>query len=656
MGVPILFFILLRVMKQLPRIHIALFLILLLLALLSGQKLPSQAQTEAGVVRILQVDTSAFPSIKFTFLANSPDGGLFPALSEKDVFVQEDSLPAKNVETLQPVDAGIQVIVAYNLGPALSNSASNSGTRFQAVNAAIANWVGSQPQDSKDDFSLATNTGIQAIREQDAVKFSETLLNFQPDLGNNQPNLTSLLQSLDLATDPNPDPFMKRIILYVTPQLNVTNISALAGLIDRAVQQNVKIIIWLVAPATVESSNPTVVDPLKEMAVRTGGEFFLYSGDGSLPDPESYVRPMRNLFEATYRSSLNVKGTHRLTTSISRSGQTAVSDAYPFPLSILPPNLIILNPTFSITREWINNPQNPQEWILSPSLESIEYLVEFPDGFTRPLTFTRFYINGELAAEDTTQPFDQFVWDYSAIETSQNVELVLEVEDSLGLIEKSIPQNVQITVAEKPLTFWQSLVTFQLSTKRWILLGSVLATGAVLIFAITLAGKRRHFWRQQSAARERRTDPLTQPVAVRQEISRLANAAPTPYPIIKGQPVNAWLVPLNDHFEALRSKAIPLSRAELIIGRDSRQAELVIPSPAMAEVHAFLTRDNNGDFWLADNNSIAGTWVNYAPISTQGIRLQHGDLVHFAKNAYRFELTNPPPGREAQLITYNDDI
>lgn len=643
-------------MNRLPRTHTNLLLIFLCAALLFGQKLPSQAQADVGVVHIYQLDSSSFPLVTFTMSANRADGGLFVGLSEKDVFVQEDSLPASKVENLEAVDAGIQFIVAYNLGPALSNSTTTTGTRFQAVNAAIANWVSSQPQNSHDDFSLATNTGIQAIRMQDAAKFSETLLNFQPDLGNNQPNLTSLLQSLDLATDPNPNPLMKRVILYVTPQLNVTNVSALAGLIDRAVQQDVKIIIWLVAPATVESSNPTVVEPLKEMTARTGGEFFLYSGDGSLPDPESYVVPMRNLYQVTYRSSLNVKGTHRLTVSITQNEQNAVSDAFPFPLSILPPNLIILNPTFSITREWISDPQNPQELILSPSQESIEYMVEFPDGFTRPLSATRFYVNGQLVTEDTTQPFDQFVWDFSNIETSKNAELVLEVEDSLGLIEKSIPQNVQIMVSEKPLTFWESLITFQLSTKRWILLGSVLATGAVLIFAISLAGKRRHFWRQQSAARGRRTDPVTQPVAVRQEISRLASAIPTPYPLVKGQPVNAWLVPLNDHFEALRAKAIPLTRSELIIGRDSRQSQLVIPSPAMAEVHAFLTRDNNGDFWLADNNSIAGTWVNYAPISTQGLRLRHGDLVHFAKNAYRFELTNPPPEREAQLITYNDDI
>ena len=634
----------------------------LLLILVLGQVLFTSsptailAQTSTDSARIFQLDAGSFPEINFTMQVNQPDGGLFNSLSTADILVQEDSLPARAIDSLDQIDAGIQVIVAYNLGPALSNSAATSGTRFQAVNDAIIAWAQSRQVYPNDDYSLATNTGLQAIRLRDNNEFAQVLQDLKPDLGNNQPNLTSLLQSLDLATDPNPDPLMKRVILYVTPQLNVTNVSAIAGLIDRAVQQEVKVFIWLVGPATVESSNPSVVDPLKEMTTRTGGAFFLYSGEGDLPNLEDYLLPMRNLYRASYQSELNVKGNHRLVATVRQADLEVTSAPYIFPLSVLPPNLVILNPIYAIERTWESITTDSKDLALTPREEQIDYLVEFPDGYERTITATRFFQNGTLIEEDNAAPFDRFIWDFSQIESSQSVQLTFEVEDSLGLVETSIPQIVQINVAEKPLTFWQSLVTFQLSPQRWIILGSVLATGSVLIIAVVLAGKRRFFWRQQSAARERRTDPLTQPVPVRQEISRVASASPSTYPLIKGQEVSAWLVPLNNHFEALRAKAIPLTRPELVIGRDSRQAGLVIPSSAMSEVHARLTRDQRGDFWLADNNSIAGTWVNYAPLSTQAIRLRHGDLVHFAKNVYRFELPNPPADREAQLITYNDEI
>lgn len=637
-----------------------LFIFILLLSLSSfwppSQIKSARAQASGPTARIVSVDTTEFPLIRFTLLANQPDGGSFTNLSAEDVQVQEDSLPVQPVESLENIDPGVQIIIAYNLGPALSNSTTTGGTRFQAVNNSLAEWVESRSGFPNDDYSLATNTGLQAIRSEDNLEFAETLRNLKPDLGNNQPNLTSLLQSLDLASDPNRDPLMKRVIYYVTPQLNVTNVSALAGLIDRAVQQDVHIFIWLVGPATVESSNPTVVDPLKEMVTRTNGAFFLYSGDGELPDPEAYLKPLRNVYMGSYRSTLNVKGTHRLTLLLSEGSVTASTDPFVFPLAIEPPNLVILNPIFTITREWVESEEADAGLILNPSQAEINYLVEFPDGLLRPIRATRLYENEQLIEEDTQPPFDRFIWDFSQYESSQVVELVLEVEDSLGLVETSIPQVVSITAAPKPLSFWQSLITLQLSTERWIILGSVLTTGIVLVIAIVLAGRRRYFWREQSAARERRTDPLTQPVPVRQVIVRTSSAPSSNYPPVKDQEVRAWLVPLNNQYEALRAKAIPLTRTELIIGRDSRQAGLVITSPAISEVHARLTRDHHGDFWLADNHSTAGTWVNYAPLSTQPTRLRHGDLVHFGKNVYRFELTIPPADREAQLITYNDEI
>jgi hypothetical protein len=638
--------------------HFSLFIILAscLIILGFGQVSSTLAQNSEGSVNIFQIDTSKFPTISFFLEAKDSNGLAIQDLTESEISVIEGNTTRKEINTLVKVEPGIQVIISYNLGPALSNSASSGGTRYQAVNETIATWVESQPANNPDDFSLATNTGLQSIRVTDTQEFSELLRNYDPQLGTNQPNLTSLLQSLDLATDPNRNELMKRVILYVTPQLNVTNVSVISGLIDRAVQQNVIIFVWLVGPANVETTNPSVVDPLKEISEKTGGQFFVYSGEGVLPDPEDYLQPLRTIYQASYHSSIIEKGNHRVSASISHGDNTIVSNQVVFPLNILPPNIIVIDPKFSLDRTWQAIPSNPEESVLIPDHETIQFMIEFPDGFQREIVATRLYENGDLVIQKTTPPFDNFLWDLSQYQNSQIAELVLEVEDNLGIISQSIPLDVQINVAEKPLTFWQSLLKLQLTTDRWIILGSVLTTGVVLVLAIVMAGKRRNFWRQHSAARERRTDPLTQPVPIRQEISRLGNVVPGTYPQVKGQEVGAWLVPLNDGYEALRTKAIPLTRPELIIGKDSQQSGLVIPSPAMSDVHARLTRDQAGDFWLADNNSAVVIMVQCAPRSTLGCRLRHGDLVHFAKNLYRFELTNPPPDREAQLITYNNDI
>jgi predicted component of type VI protein secretion system len=45
---------------------------------------------------------------------------------------------------------------------------------------------------------------------------------------------------------------------------------------------------------------------------------------------------------------------------------------------------------------------------------------------------------------------------------------------------------------------------------------------------------------------------------------------------------------------------------------------------------------------LQDNNSIAGTWVNYEVVPREGHRLSHGDMVHFGQLTFRFTLRTPP--------------
>ncbi len=617
---------------------------------------PVLAQSTVVDLQLLQVDISQFPVITFYLQGGQNDSALLSSLTEQSMQVLEDDRNLRPVSTLEQFEPGIQVILAYNLGPALAQTTVNGGTRYQAVNESLISWFNTLPGNSPDDFSLATNTGLQSIRVKDPMKFSDELVTYDPNLMTNQPNLTSLLQSLDLATDPNPNPLMKRAIFYVTPQPNVTNLNAFPGLIDRAVQQGVKVFVWLVGPQSVATSNPVAVDLLTQLADKTGGSFFLYSGQEALPNPEDYLRSMRTIYSVSYSSGINQPGTHQISVQIQKGDTTLETSHVNVPISVQPPNLILINPVLSIERNWQTVPGNGNESILIPSEETVEFIYEFPDGFVRDIKSASFLVNGTVVAESISPPFNQFVWDFSEIDTTQVIELSIEIEDLLGLKAQSQPALVQISVAEPPLTFWQSLVRLQLSTERWIILGSVLTTGAVLVIAIVLAGKRRSYWRDQSAARDRRTDPLTQPVAIHQEIPRKSTVISSNYPNINGQPVKAWLVPLNERFEVIRAKAIPLNQPELIIGRDEKKAGLVILSPAMAAVHAHLTQSGKSGFWLADNGSEAGTWVNYAPVSMQGIHLQHGDLVHFAKNAYRFELTNPPEDREPQLISYNEDI
>ncbi|MDO9084902.1 MAG: FHA domain-containing protein [Anaerolineaceae bacterium] len=608
-------------------------------------------EVTSGGATIQQINTNNFPEISFFLEAYDRQGNALNNLAESDIRIVENDLEPLPIDLLQRNEPGYQTILAYNLAPGLANSTTTGVSRYQAITDHILEWLDTRPGSTPDDFSLATDTGLQEIRRADPQEFAQALRDYQPDLMNSQPNLTSLLQALDLATDPNLNPLMKRAILYITPQPNLSNISAFPGFIDRAIQQNVPVYVWMVGPASARGSNPSVVEPLVELAEKTGGQFFLFSGQEELPDIEDYFRTNRFVYQVTFTSAIKSSGFHRIRTIISQSEEEIVSNVETANLIVQPPNPILINPPLVVERAWVVDQRDGRIRDLEPDQVEIEYMYEFPDGYPRALTSAKLYVNGEVFQEVDREPFNRFVFDLTPYEADQEILFLIEIEDSQGIIARTQPTVMEITVEPVPLTFWEGLMRLELSPDRWIILASVLVAGMVLLVAIILVGKRKSFWKEQSAARNRRTDPVTQPVKIMQEGTNSKKGIGQKQ--TTGKQVDAMLVPLNDSFEPNRQKTIALDKKEWIIGSDPVQSRLVIANSALDSVHARLIRRSQGDYWLSDQNSIAGTWVNFTPITTKGVKLRHGDLIHFAKAIYRFELTHPTEDREIQIITYN---
>jgi hypothetical protein len=322
-------------------------------------------------------------------------------------------------------------------------------------------------------------------------------------------------------------------------------------------------------------------------------------------------------------------------------------------LTVEAPNPILINPPLLVARDWVVDAKDARIRDLEPDQVEIKYMYEFLDGHSRELVSARLYLEGEVAQEITRAPFDTFRLDLTPYESDQEILFFVEIEDSFGLKARTQPAVIDVTVAPVPLTFWEGLLRLELTPERWIILASVLIAGTVLVTAIVLVGKRQAFWREQATKRQRKIDPVTQPVKIKQADHRSSNGTPGRASI--GKQVEAMLIPLNEHYEPNRKKTVVLDRKEWIIGCDPIQARLVIANAALDDVHARLSRTEQGDYWLRDQNSIAGTWVNFAPITTKGVKLRHADLIHFAKALYRFEISHPKEDREIQIITYNQN-
>jgi hypothetical protein len=632
-------------------------IITLILVLVSALFCPSPANAQEeisdGNVTISQLNTESFPQISFFLETEDAAGNALVGLDENAIAIIENGSDPIAPNTVERNEPGYQVILAYNLSPSLATLTADSVSRYQVITDHIINWLNSRPANTPDDFSLATDTGLQQIRRQNPREFAQELSAYEPQLSNSQPNLTSLLQALDLATDLNPNPLMKRVILYITPQLNLSSISAIPGFIDRAIQQDVAIIVWMVGPATARSSNASVVEPMVELAEKSGGQFYLFSGVEELPDIEGYFGSNRYVYEVTYRSQINTSGFHRIEAIVNNQDQPILSNQESVRLVIQPPTPILIDPPLLIDRTWDVDPNDERIRDLTPDEVEINYIYQFTDEYPRELSSARLFIDNQLVQEVNEAPFERFILDFSTFETDQELLFYVEVEDVLGLSAQTEPTIIDITVEPVPLTFWEGLMRLELSSERWIILASILIAGTILIVAIVFVGNKQSFWREQAKLRKRMIDPVTQPVKINQDGGgKKKGAGGNPS---AGKQVEAMLVPINDQFEPDRKKTVVLDKKEWVIGSDEKLARLVIKNAALDSTHARLARHHSGEYWLRDQNSIAGTWVNFKPISNNGIKLKHGDLIHFAKACYRFELSHPTEDSEIQIITYNQN-
>ncbi|MEN4099632.1 MAG: FHA domain-containing protein, partial [Anaerolineaceae bacterium] len=294
---------------------------------------------------------------------------------------------------------------------------------------------------------------------------------------------------------------------------------------------------------------------------------------------------------------------------------------------------------------------------LTPEIAIIPYLVEFPDSYARELSAARLYVDGALAVEKTAGPFEHFQWLLTNYEESGSHVLQVEVEDELGLVARSIETIVQVEVEPIRLSLFDRF----LATGWAPVFAGIGLAGVILILALVIAGRKTaHAVHNQPKIR-RKGDPLVQEVAIRQEqpargrrVVHKAQPATVPrLPDYAQAP--AFLVRISESGHPLPSSRIALARKETTFGSDPQQAITVLESPSVDALHARLYYTPEQGYMLVDAGSVAGTWVNFAPVSGAGVRLEHGDLVHIGRIGFRFELSQPQTVRQAIVVPYREE-
>jgi hypothetical protein len=604
---------------------------LVVLAFLGGYGGPALAQT-AGQVRLQVPDLKQFPTIQFYFEVLDASGRALPDLQPSEIEILEDGA-VQTVSELVKQEPGVHVIVALNPGPLMETHIGSEGM-FEKIQKNLAVWSQSIPAETRDTFSLTTHQGLTAARV-DAAKWLEALNAYQPDLSKLQPNLTSLSQALDTATDPNPQEQMKRAILYITTPGNGTELKALPNLTDRAAQLGARVFVWLVASP---STNPNTFVPWQQLAERTNGQFVLFTGTEALPEPGAYFESMRILYQATYLTQQIQNGEHKLALRVNRPDLQVTSAEQVFSLAIQPPNPMFLSPPPSV-KITSSTSQDGKTVLYSPASVSIKILVEFPDQMTRALKRSTLYVDGKPVTEKLAPPFEELEWKFEGENIRARHLLKVEVEDVLGLKKTSFETPIEIIPESTELISNGAFLGFIpesfLIAGAGILALSLLAVGVT--FGVRILLRRRTPKPKTSRA------PKNAP-AMEEKMSP-PSSVPTqqsPWPrILQSRPAMARLMRLGENGQPVAGGALSVNLPEITIGSQPRQALYVLDSPSVNALHARL-RQADGQYLLQDCDSLAGVWVNFNKVGGEGAVLKHGDLVQIGRVSLRFELMQAP--------------
>ncbi len=631
-----------------------LFAFLLSVSLLVAPQAFASAQT-AAYAEVAAIDAQDFPQISALVDVYDANGGFVSGLQPADLTVYEDGQP-REVTAIRESAPPVQIVVAINPGPALAVRDVTGKPRFDGVVSTLTAWVNSQPAESSDDLSLVSLSG-SLINHAAPQDWLVSLNSFKPDFRNTTPNLQSLAIALDTVNTQTAQPGMKRAVLFITPHMDDSNIdNTIAPLIQKAVESKIRVFVWFID--STDYSFTASANAFKSLAQQTNGAFFLFSGQEIFPDPHLYFAPLRHIYSITYTSALTTAGDHTLGLYIETPLGTIPALDKTFSVDVQPPNPFFVAPPLQITRQPpAEDPYNPD--ILNPTRQELEIIIEFPDGHKRALKRATLYVDGQLAAENTSAPFEKFVWDLSAYEQSGQHEIRVEVEDILGLKKTSLGTPVTLTVIQAPRGIQAILARY----RSYVVLGAISLAGlALLVILLRSRRSRGNSTIDRIETRKRLEDPLTQPVAALTDSSAAAAKKSKTQPRKPLAPnwmqtkptrvpdASAYLIRLTNGGEPASVAPIAVLEKDMTFGTDPVQSIRVLDDPSISPLHARLKQTAEGVFILYDHGSVAGTWVNFEPVTREGRRLAHGDRIHFGQLVYRFDLHQPPAESEPQVV------
>lgn len=621
-----------------------------MILIVAGSLIVKASAQNASQVELSKPDTSAYPDIALQFRAYDANGNFARDLDVTSVHVLENN-QLISPDRLDLLQTGVHVIAAINEGPTLGNRYAQV-SRIDKVKEALINWAQSQSTATLNQFSLISNSGTLISGSINPGDWASALRNYAPEMRQSKPSLSSLSAAVSAAVEEANQTQKTPVVFYFTPLPDKADLQTLTGIFDQARLANVRLFIWLAGPPEYETDEMTAV--LQSAANASGGDFMLFTGPESLPSLNPYFNPLAYSYRLVYHSQIQTSGDYSVSLRVDQGQSVSESNPVSMNLNVLPPEPIFLSPPATVERSWTVT-EKRKDSVLTPDTVQLQILIEFPDHLIRDFVYSRLFIDNQMVDEHTSAPFETFTWDISQITVSGTHSMRVTIEDEAGFIVQTLELPVEVVVQPKPQTWFEKILSaFTLQTI--ILFGIIAISGVLLlILAVRALGVNR---KVRVATSHHKSDPVTQPVVIENEIihPKRYSDKPGQWPRILGlemAPARLTLVSAQDAQNSFPAE-IALGDHVTTFGSDPAKSKILLSSSVISPLHARIERDESGQFKIFDEGSGSGTWLNYAPVSHFGARLDHGDQVQFGTLAYRFEIYNSTP-RKIVVETFKVD-
>lgn len=577
---------------------------------------------------ISRLDAAAFPFLAVDLIVNESAGERVTNLST--LALRENGIPIVDF-TIDEAASGLDIIFVVDANADIFNIDDDSGrNRLEKVQDALVRY-GTQFMSTAqlDHVSIIVPQGDEAVfLVQDETRpgdLVDTVEAYTLDTAQGTP----LQEMMDLALEQaenSAEAGRYQAIVLLTDGATINNQLAFDNLVATAGELGLTYH-TLILGARADDNE---IENAARLTEPTSGRIDHMPNAPDADELFAILQDNGTQARVTYRSTLADSGDLRLQVNLGEAQDSVEST-----ISLSPPEVAVL-PTVTTIRRAGTQPDTPLA-SLQPAVQPLEAQITWPGGQSVSLADVQILVNGEAVApvDAPVVSGDEILrldWDISALDAG-TYAVALRLTDALGRTSESDPVAITIEVNRPVPTTDATPVPTPTPLPEAAGVWDRFSEDSSLLFLAGLGGLFLLLLGVLIAIRRRRHRP--DPADEEADMLLFEGMDPAQDSPAGDQ---SYLVVLPNGPEPERP--IPLPGDDITIGRDPKLVQIPLADQSISRLHARIRR-RKGDYWLYDEGSATGTYLNFNRIGLAPHMLQEGDEVHIGRVHLRFHHTLP---------------